>query len=133
MTDVPNSVRRAVYALAAATIATGVYIWSYTETWDTAARMSPWMWALFLLTNGLFVWLLVLTWRGRNWARWATVIWCALGVLAILGSFLFSGAESTLDYIAQIVIVAIEVWGCYLLFSRPASSWFGPRRRHSAL
>jgi hypothetical protein len=126
MTDVPSAVRRGVYALAVATIATGVYIWSYTETWDAAARMSPWMWTLFLVTNGLFVWLLVLTWRGRNWARWATVIWCALGALAILWSSLFSDAGSILDHIVQSVIVAIEVWGCYQLLSRPASSWFRP-------
>lgn len=124
MTDVPSAVRRGVYALVVATIATGVYIWSYTETWDAAARLSPWMWVLFLVTNGMFVWLLVLTWRGRNWARWATVVWCALGALAILWSFLFSDAGSILDHIVQSAIVAMEVWGCYQLFSKPASSWF---------
>jgi len=124
MTDIPVSVRRGVYALVVSTIATAAYIWSYTETWDAAARLSPTMWLLFVGTNGLFVLFLVLTWRRHNWARWATVIWSALGILAVLWAILFSGAPSAVDSIVQTVIVAIEVWGCYQLLSKQASSWF---------
>jgi hypothetical protein len=124
MIDIPLSVRRGVYALAVATVATAAYIWSYTATWDAAARMSPMMWLLFVGTNGLFVLFLVLIWRRHNWARWATLTWCALGILAVLWAFLFSGVPSAADTAVQLIIVAIEVWGCYQLLSKQASSWF---------
>ena len=124
MTDIPHAVRKGVLALVAATVATVAYIWSYTETWDAAARMSPLMWVLFVGTNGLFVLFLILTWRRYNWARWATIIWTGLGILALLGSLAYSDASSIVDRAVQSFIVAIEVWGCYHLLSKPASSWF---------
>ena len=124
MADIPLPVRRGVLALAAATVVTVAYIWSYTSTWEAAARMSPLMWLLFVGTNGLFVLFLVLTWRRYNWARWATVTWTVLGILALLWSLLYSDASSAVDRVVQVVIIAVEVWGCCHLLSKSASSWF---------
>jgi hypothetical protein len=122
MGDRPIPVRRGVYALALVTIATLVYIWSYTEPWTVTEKM--WMWALvFLPTNGLFAWLLFLTWRRRNWARWAAVLWCVLGAIAVIGSLIYSN-PSTVDVAVQSAMIAIEVWGCQQLLSGSAASWF---------
>jgi hypothetical protein len=125
MTGIPAAVRRGVYALALATIATAIYVWSDTETWSAAERMASWMWLLLFAINGLFVWFLVLTWRQRNWARWAVVVWSVLGWIAHIASFIFSDA-STLDKGVQSLIVAVEVWGCLQLLSPSATSWFSP-------
>lgn len=122
--DKPLAVRKGVFALVAATVATVAYIWSDPAVWDAAARMSPLLWMLFLGTNGLFVIFLVFTWRRHNRARWAAVIWAILGVLAFLWAWLFTDAPSTYDRMVQAVLIAIELWGCYHLLSRPASSWF---------
>src|SRR6266581_4741377 len=122
MGDRPIAVRRGVYALALITIATLVYIWSYTKPWTATEKM--WMWALvFLPANGLFAWLLFLTWCRRNWARWAAVLWCVLGGIGVVGSFIYS-APSTFDLVVQSAMIAIEVWGCQQLLSRSAASWF---------
>jgi hypothetical protein len=122
MGDRPIAVRRGVYALALVTIATLVYIWSYTEPWTTTAKI--WMWALvFLPVNGLFAWFLFLTWCRRNWARWAAVLWCVSGWIAVVGSFIYS-APSTFDLVVQSAMIATDVWGCQQLLSRSAASWF---------
>lgn len=69
--------------VAVATIASFVYVWPYTSTWEAAARMSPVMWVLFIGTNSLFVLFLLLTWRRHNWARWAVVFWCGHQIAAL--------------------------------------------------
>jgi hypothetical protein len=123
MAGTPAAVRKGLLALVAATIITVAYIWSYTAAWDAAARMSPLLWAMFIGTNGLFVLFLLLTWRRHNWARWATIVWTALGILALVWSLVYAGA-STVDRVVQLFIIAIEVWACYQLLSKSATSWF---------
>jgi hypothetical protein len=125
MQFVPKPVYRGILALSFATVVTAVSIWTKGEMWDAADRMTFWMWLLFLTINGSFIWLLVLTWKRRNWARWAIAIWCALGWIALAISFATATA-SPLDRTFQVVTIAIEIWGCMQLFSRSASSWFRP-------
>jgi uncharacterized membrane protein len=118
MADAPIAVRKGFFALAAVTVLTVAYIWSYT---DAASRMSPLMWVLFIGTNGLFVLFLVLTWRRHDWARWATIVWTAIGTLALPW---YADASSSVDRIIQLLIIAVDIWGSYHLLSKPASSWF---------
>ena len=124
MTGIPNSVRRGVYALALATIATAVYVWSDPEMWRIDGDMALWMWGFFLTTNALFVCLLLLTWRRRNWARWATVVWCVVGWLALIASYFYLDTMKTFEGAIELALIAVEVWGCQQLVTRSASLWF---------
>lgn len=120
----PLAVRKGLAALVVATVVTIAYIWSDPAVWDSAERMTPILWGLFFGTNGLFVALLVLAWRRHNWARWAVVVWTILGVLAMVWAWFFTDASTTYDRAMQALIIAVELWGCYHLLSKPASSWF---------
>ena len=121
---IPSSVRKGVYALALATVVTVLYIWSDTDAWEAAARMPPLMLVMFVGVNGFFIACLVLTWRRQNWARWIAIIWSALAVLAVLTSWVFFGAHVDAERIAQTLVVALQIWGCYQLLTKSASLWF---------
>ena len=128
MTDVPAAVRKGVLALAATAVAAVAHTASI-QIWETAEPIPAAMWMLFLGINGLFVLLLVLTWRRHNWARWVAVILTGLGIMAVLWSFTEPGESSLLEMSIDLSIVAVELWGCYHLVSMSASSWF---RLHTA-
>jgi len=123
MTDVPAAVRKGVLALAAATVAVLAHA-AYIQTWEAAEPIPAAMWMFTVGINGLFALLLVLTWRRHNWARWAALVLTGVGILAVVWSFIEPGGSSLLERTIDSIIVAVELWGCYHLLSKSASSWF---------
>jgi len=119
-------VSRGALALAAAMILTGLWVWADPDAWSGAEKMAGWMWGAFAAANGLYVWLLLLTWRRRNWARLAVIVWSVIGWTALFVSFLATQAPP-LDRTIQVAIAALEIVGCQQLLSRMASSWYRSR------
>jgi len=121
--DAPPSVQRAVFALVGVTVATGLWIWTNPETWLAGARMTLWLWALFIAVNGAFIWLLFLAWRRRNWARLTVVAWCVLGWVALALSFRLTNASLS-DRTFRVLAVLVEIGACQQLLSKAASTWY---------
>src|SRR5215467_9006761 len=110
MVDAPRSVRRGILALAAAMILTALWIWTDHDAWSAAERMSGWMWGGLAATNGLYVWLLLMTWRRSNPARLAVIVWSVVGLLAPLASFLATQAPP-LSGMIRVAIAGLEIIG----------------------
>lgn len=65
--------------------------------------------------------------RGRNWARITTLALALLGLASIVfvpNPF----GDSTTEYVLNALAWLCDVAGLALLFRRPASAWFEPRR-----
>jgi len=80
--------------------------------------------AMIFVFGSLTAWLAVETLRGRNWARWAMLVFLLLGwilgVQEIADSFARSPASSLIDA----GCTAMEVAACWLLFSGASARWF---------
>ena len=123
MIATPFVVKRSVLLLAITLIFSTLYLWADPKTWEASAQMMPWMWVGLALINGLFALLLVLTLHRRNWARWAVVVWSAIGwILTVSTTFMVD--VTTLDRLVELVVIAVEVWACAQLLSKASSTWF---------
>ena len=72
----------------------------------------------------LTAWLIVMTSRGRNWARWVLVIYVALtwSVLALDPSAFLN--EKPLAVAIQGFVLVLDVYGCILLLFGAGAEWF---------
>jgi hypothetical protein len=80
--------------------------------------------AIFTVAYGVLIYLIG---RRNNFARWALLFLLALGWLVTAGYFFETLEESAIEAAAEVVVVAAELWACYLLFLSPAAAWFKPR------
>jgi uncharacterized membrane protein YfcA len=85
--------------------------------------MVPWASVGEVIVNGMYLLLLVLIWHRRNWARWAILVWCAIGWVVAAVAFAMINA-TTFETLFGLVVIALQVWACQQLLSRTASTWF---------
>jgi len=77
--------------------------------------------ALMFLACGVLTYLIG---RRNNVARWIMLALLALGWLVTLGEFAESMDETPAAALADVLIMAAELWACYLLFLSPGAAWF---------
>ena len=80
--------------------------------------------ALQLAFAGVAAWLIVMTSRGRNWARWTLVVYLALpwSVIALNPSALVD--EKPFAVAIQGFNLVLDVYGCILLLTGAGAAWF---------
>jgi len=123
MTPTPLTVKRGVVVLALAQVLSTAYLWQDSKTWEAGAQMLWWMWTLLAIVNALYALLLFLVWRGRNWARWVVVVWCAVAWVLTLSTTTLVDATTT-DRIVHFTAIAAELWAFTQIFSKASSPWF---------
>ncbi|MGH3322115.1 MAG: hypothetical protein ACRDN9_18465 [Streptosporangiaceae bacterium] len=74
-----------------------------------------------IILGGLFLWLAIMTRKGRNWARITSTVLLALGIISAL-SGLGGGGPVALLYLIQLLI---EIAVLVLLWLRPSREYFG--------
>ena len=120
--------RRGVLAISGANVMAVLDIWLRPESWTDAGRMTFEAWFVFVIVNGLFVVSLLFSWHGKSWAKWIVLAWCAVGWVAKGGSILFIHGTNVSGYWIMLIVIALEMWGCYLLLSKEAAQWFKKQR-----
>jgi hypothetical protein len=123
MSATPLTVKRGVLVLGLALAVSTAYLWLESKTWEAGAQMLWWMVVLLAIVNALYALLLVLVWRGRNWARWVVVAWCAIGWILTLSTTTLVDA-TTADRIVHFAAIAAEIWAFTQIFSKASSPWF---------
>jgi hypothetical protein len=123
MNPTPFIVKQGVAVLVLAQVLSTAYLWLDSKTWGAGAEMLWWMWPLLAIVNALYVLLLILVWRGRNWARWVVVVWCAVSWVLTLSTTNLVDATAT-DRFVHFTAIAAEVWAFTQIFSKASSPWF---------
>jgi hypothetical protein len=86
----------------------------------------PIEWTLLMVVGfgGLTVWLAQLTYRGRNWARWALLAYLLLGWWLGAGDLTQDFMYSPLAGMINLSCFAMEVVAAWLLFVGAGARWF---------
>jgi len=71
-------------------------------------------------------WLILMTSRGRNWARWALVIYTAVSWLLLLSDPDALRAQGTLAVAIDAAMLFIELYASFLLLFGEGVQWFRP-------
>lgn len=122
----PPSVRNAclligvALVLGMATLLLGVRVPSPEE--QSVPRLLTF--ALVVLFGGLTVWFAFETFRGKNWARWAMLIYLALGWVLVASELNDQLVRAPLSAIINTVCIIMEFMACWLLFFGSGAQWF---------
>jgi hypothetical protein len=76
------------------------------------------------LLAGFSAWLIVMTSRGRNWARWTLVIYTAVTWLLLLTDPDALSAQGTLAVAFDFATLAVEIYACCLVLFGQGVEWF---------
>lgn len=122
----PASVKTACYLLwAALAIAIVSLIPGIRNGFWESNEGSPVFVAGFLAIAYLAMALLVLmTYRGKNWARWLFAVLAGIGWLSLLGDLSSLLAQGAFAVVLELAITLIEIYALFLLFSRASQPWF---------
>jgi hypothetical protein len=82
---------------------------------------------LVVVFGGLTVWFAILVLRGRNWARWAMLVYLMLGWLLVGAELDSEMARAPMAAIIDTFCMAIEMVACGLLFFGAGGRWFSGR------
>jgi len=90
---------------------------------------------LFLFFGGLTVWFAIEIFRGKNWARWAMLVYLSLGWILVGVGLNDELARAPLSGIINVICIILEFVACWLLFFGAGARWFSEiiaRRRAQA-
>lgn len=72
----------------------------------------------------LYAWLNWKCWQGRNWARIVHLVFLGIGMIMIYWALPAIFRKSTLQGVAYVVQMLLNIAGVSLLFTRPAGDWY---------
>jgi hypothetical protein len=79
---------------------------------------------IVLIFGGLTVWFAVEILRGRNWARWAMLVYLGVGWLLVGTELDAELARAPLAAVMDTVSILMEIAACGLLFVGAGGRWF---------
>ena len=128
----PQSVRRACQLLVASTL---LGFAGVTGPFELPTFARPWLVLLGALLvviamTGVIFWLILKAYRGRNWARWTTLL--LLAPSWALGAMEFPGelVQAPVSAVVGVTTSALDIFACWLLFfGAGASSYFRQAER----
>ncbi len=80
--------------------------------------------AVVVVFGGITVWFAIEVLRGKNWARWAMLVYLLVGWLLGGTEIPNTFTESPLAAIIEMVCMAMEALACWLLSSGASAQWF---------
>ena len=92
---------------------------------DPETGFHPLSIAIVVIVSLLVAALIILIYRGHNWARILLLAWFGIGSVAMLMPRDQPVPAGALENALTAVSLLVNVVALYLLFSRPSSSWFG--------
>ena len=96
----------------------------YWEHQRTPAEVAPFYWVPAVLILGLVIVVNIFIWRGRNWARIVALVLVVISFLSFLGTMGEILSHPAIEFVLNIVTLAIDAVAMYLLFTKPGVLWF---------
>ena len=78
----------------------------------------------YIVFGGLTLWFVRRTWQGRNWARWALLVYLALGWALYAATLADEMTTAPMAALVNMVCVVMEATACGLLFMGTGGRWF---------
>lgn len=122
----PQAVRRAVMAfwigwtLGLLTLIPGVR----ENVWDNPEIPAGVTLAVAIVFGAFSAWLIVMVGRGRNWARWAWLVYIAVTYVLMASDPSGWERQGPVALAADMMSLVLDGYGCYLIFSGEGARWF---------
>jgi hypothetical protein len=77
-----------------------------------------------VLFSAITIWLIMRILQGRNWARWAMLVYLGAGWLFIGPELADEFYRSPISAIVDAICIPVEAAACWLLFTGAGGQWF---------